>query len=973
MPKSVSTLCNLQTLILRKCFYFRRFPSELWKLINLRHLDISGAGMIKGMPSRIGELRSLRTLPDFIVGENYSGSSGIGELRNLLYLKGELCISRLRNVTNAEEARKANLVNKEGLSALKLQWNNDSESVDSSAEFDILEALRPHQKLEELTIEEYRGDGFPSWMKDASFSNMRVVRLKNCQNCALLPTMGKLPVLKELTIIGMNAVKKVGSEFYWGQGSCSSSCSFMAAFQSLETLNFEDMGEWEVWEVNAVMPKLRKLIVKCCPKLMGELPINKNIPPLLEVLSVEECGQLVVSFSEGTFPSLREIDIFGCNRMVITEKVDFKSLVSLTAYEVREVDVSAQFFSSSITGLPKLEELRVNGKGYKKINMEQQQLYHHLNTLRSLEIEDAFDLVSLEGGGGGENQQGLPVPLSFHTLTSIEYLSICNCESLVSFPDTGFPPTLRRLCIDDCAALKCIFLCEAERPSANCLEFLDICACPFLTSISSCGQLLPCLKSLRVDSCSSLTHISSSGQLPPCLESLDICNCPSLRCILSSGQLLPRLKSLDIVYCSSLTCILSSSQLLPCLESLNVNDCPSLTCILSSGQLLPCLKSLEVYACPSLLCISSSGQLLPCLKSLKVFGCPSLTCISSSDQLLPCLESLKVFGCPSLTCISSSSQLLPCLKSLEVRGCSSLTCISSSGQLLPYLKSLDVFMCPFLTCVSSRGPLPSSLEKLRIWDCEGLESVAVGGMAPHSSLQSFCIECCPELKSLPDGLEALRFLDEIKLYGCRNLESLPQGGLPTTLRSLVIHECEKLKDLHNPIHHLTSLTELRIEGPGCEDLLLSLFSDKAATTMLPTSLRDLSISNFPNLEKLSSKPFQNHNLSLQFLQIRACPKLTSISRHLLPPSLLSLEIFGCPRLKPKFAKGKGQLWPKIQYIPRVDMDGNSIFDPEPMCQEEIMYRQHVAERHRMEYRKRLMREFARRTETHSSNDSRRAQ
>ncbi|XP_057965472.1 putative disease resistance protein RGA4 [Malania oleifera] len=244
------------------------------------------------------------------------------------------------------------------------------ESLDSSVELDILEALRPLKTLEGLTFEGYGGDGFSDWMNDV-FSNMRVVRLENCQNYALLPSLGKLSVLKELTIVGMNAAKKVGSKFYWGQRSCSSSsCSSMAAFQSLEALIFEGIGEWEVWEGNAVMPQLRSLIVKRCPKLVRELPINKNISPLLEVLSVKKCGQLVVSFSEGTFPSLCSIFIRGCDKMVITEKVCFNSLVSIVADKVREVDVSAQFFSS-VTGLPKLEFLCVNGEGYKKINMEQ--------------------------------------------------------------------------------------------------------------------------------------------------------------------------------------------------------------------------------------------------------------------------------------------------------------------------------------------------------------------------------------------------------------------------------------------------------------------------------------------------------------------------------------------------------------------------------------------------------------------------
>lgn len=43
LPESVSTLVNLQTLLLSKCYKLRRLPTDLWRLVSLRHLDMIGS------------------------------------------------------------------------------------------------------------------------------------------------------------------------------------------------------------------------------------------------------------------------------------------------------------------------------------------------------------------------------------------------------------------------------------------------------------------------------------------------------------------------------------------------------------------------------------------------------------------------------------------------------------------------------------------------------------------------------------------------------------------------------------------------------------------------------------------------------------------------------------------------------------------------------------------------------------------
>lgn len=121
----------------------------------------------------------------------------------------------------------------------------------------------------------------------------------------------------------------------------------------------------------------------------------------------------------------------------------------------------------------------------------------------------------------------------------------------------------------------------------------------------------------------------------------------------------------------------------------------------------------------------------------------------------------------------------------------------------------------------------------------------------------------------------------------------------------------------------------------------------------PPSLTDLYINDFPNLEKLSYKDFQNIP-SLERLRIVECPKLTTITKLgllsslwdllfedcpnlasfsaeeqglRLPPSLLELSILECPKLKERCEKAKGEYWPLISHIPEVEIDGKDVFDP----------------------------------------------
>ncbi|CDP19393.1 unnamed protein product [Coffea canephora] len=236
LPESLSNLCNLQTLRLRDCWGLINLPVGIRKLINLRHLENSNTSQLHEMPSGIDQLTSLQTLSKVVVSNN--GGFRLNDLGNLSLLAGSLAILELQNVTNVQEARDANLKNKRDLDKIVLTWNSEyDDSLSKVLQQDLLEALRPHTNLTRLEIEFYKGDQFSSWVGDSSFIKLVKVRLRGCTYCKCLPSLGQLPVLKDLSIQSMLEVKAVGTEL------CGKDCSWEFPFPSLESLSFDDMPE----------------------------------------------------------------------------------------------------------------------------------------------------------------------------------------------------------------------------------------------------------------------------------------------------------------------------------------------------------------------------------------------------------------------------------------------------------------------------------------------------------------------------------------------------------------------------------------------------------------------------------------------------------------------------------------------------------------------------------------------------------
>ncbi|XP_073104826.1 putative disease resistance protein RGA3 [Elaeis guineensis] len=300
LPESVCWLYNLQTLELGECYGLRELPKGTTYMVNLRHLGLhvdweSDADSLMSMPQGIGRLTLLQTLSRFIAASE--NGCNIGELEDL-NLRGELCISKLENVVDVMDARKANL-NRKQIENLKLQWsttiNHTAPQGGSDCER-VIACLHPHTRLKNLWIENYPGSNFPDWIGGISFSHLETLRLSCCKNCEQLPSIGKLPRLRNLCIKGMHRVRRMGN---------------FEGFQSLEKLTLSDMPNLErFFEVEGgKFPMLRELSISHCPEL-EELTV---LLPMLMKFELRNCQKLTLlpESSLNMLTSLKELKIDG--------------------------------------------------------------------------------------------------------------------------------------------------------------------------------------------------------------------------------------------------------------------------------------------------------------------------------------------------------------------------------------------------------------------------------------------------------------------------------------------------------------------------------------------------------------------------------------------------------------------------------------------------------------------------------------
>ncbi|KAG2670691.1 hypothetical protein I3760_14G099000 [Carya illinoinensis] len=218
------------------------------------------------------------------------------------------------------------------------------------------------------------------------------------------------------------------------------------------------------------------------------------------------------------------------------------------------------------------------------------------------------------------------------------------------------------------------------------------------------------------------------------------------------------------------------------------------------------------------------GGLPSALKTLEINNCKKLGL--PTNLYYSCLEVLKLFDCDSLQSIPMD--LFLNVKDLKIQSCMNLESLTIAEQHqhdLVALLSLTIEECPNFVSFPRGGLHATNLGKLQIHYCESL-------------------------RLLPDKMYMLLpSLTQFFIFRCTNIETLPEGGLPSSLNFIDIWNCEKLVEsrMEWNLQNLAYLRYLNIRG-GSEDVVS--FPEKG---LLPTNLIIFDICGFPNLTLFDKK------------------------------------------------------------------------------------------------------------------------
>ncbi|PSS09945.1 Disease resistance protein [Actinidia chinensis var. chinensis] len=377
-------------------------------------------------------------------------------------------------------------------------------------------------------------------------------------------------------------------------------------------------------------------------------------------------------------------------------------------------------------------------------------------------------------------------------IPSLVRLEISECpELVVSLSRTSF---MHELVLNKCQGI------EFGWQDVPSVEKLVISGTASLKDLTSELCTLKNLKELRLENCPSLLSFPDS-RLPPMLTTLKIGDCEAIQCFPEGMMHLNNLKELSVERCPKLVLPLSE-EMRNCytyLQSLSLYQCDSLKSL--PLGFFPKLRSLSIDYCINLETLSISDGLglqnLTSLESVWINYCSNFVSFPRGGLPAPNLTTLWVFRCQKLKALPDQMHtLLPSLQSSWISSCPEIESFPEGG-LPPKLRSLHIQDCDKLVTRRREWGLQRLLSLTHFTISgkrkEDVEYFPEEGLLP-STLMSLRIEHLPKLTSLNSrGLQLLGSLKYMMISNCPQLRSLPEEGLPTSLRLLEIMYCPLLK------------------------------------------------------------------------------------------------------------------------------------------------------------------------------------
>lgn len=405
-PRCISRFYKLIVLDLKDWKGSINLPVDMSNLARLRHFIVSHDETHSKI-CEVGKLQTLQELRRFEVNREKSGFE-IKQLAHLIQLSGSLSICNLEKM-QAKEADEVNLLSKNSLKKLTLEWDVQRSQKEPDKEQHILNVLRPHDNLQELCIRGHGGHSCPPWLgSKLSVKNLQSLHLDTV-NWTVFPPLGEFWLPKEP---GQEYLRSV-------QGK---------SFQNLKTLELVGLTRLEKWVHNdkfLLFSLLEIFIIRDCPELV-ELPVSQyasqkfkqdvmiDLFPKMQEVRIADCPKLESLPLIPWTDTLHTVDMKNVGSSLEKLVYSTKSSSSKLLLEIKE-DHHLEYLDEMVAfhNLSKIHELEVS-KSPPLMNKH----LHWLTSLKTLKISDSSITLPLLGGPDDEKD----------TLV-LERLEIKNCSA----------------------------------------------------------------------------------------------------------------------------------------------------------------------------------------------------------------------------------------------------------------------------------------------------------------------------------------------------------------------------------------------------------------------------------------------------------------------------------------------------------------------------------------------------------------
>ncbi|XP_048423555.1 putative disease resistance protein RGA3 [Pyrus x bretschneideri] len=459
--------------------------------------------------------------------------------------------------------------------------------------------------------------------------SLEELTIRHCKSLELIPDMHGLTSLSKLTI-----------------DSCSklTSIPFEQGLPSLCKLDIRNCPELSILSSGLeYCTSLQHLSISYCEKLTST-GIH-SLPPSLHSLEIEACKSLQsIPFEQG-LPSLCKLAIRNCPELSIL----LSGLEYCTSLQFLTISGFEKLTSTGILSLPpSLHSLEIEAcKSIQSIPFEQ-----GLPSLCKLAIRNSPELSILPSGLEYCTSLQFLTISGFEKLTSTGILSlppslhsllIRDCKSLESIPFEQGLPSLCKLDIRNCRELSIL---PSGLEYCTSLQDLTISDCEKLT-LTGTHSLPPSLHSLHIDFCKSLGSIPGLENLTH-LRELEIVDCHGY--LPSELKTLTSLKKLEIGGFWKELDSFPPFEVTPQLESLKLRGWPKLRSLPEQVQHLTSVRDLQIIKFDGMEALPEWLGNLAALQFLRIQTCKNLKYLPTAEAM-KCLTKLKgvyITRCPIL-------------------------------------------------------------------------------------------------------------------------------------------------------------------------------------------------------------------------------------------------------------------------------------------------------------------------------------